>query len=38
MSALVARWYASGKWSAYQVQAAAARGWITDAQAAEILG
>ena len=38
MSALVARWYASGKWSAYQVQAAAARGWITDAQAAEIIG
>jgi len=37
MSALIARWYASGKWSAYQVQAAA-RGWITEAQAAEILG
>lgn len=38
MSALIARWYASGKWSAVQVQAAAARGWITDEQAAEILG
>jgi len=38
MSALIARWYAAGKWTAAQVQAAAARGWITAAQAAEILG
>jgi len=38
MSALIARWYASGKWSAYQVQAAAVRGWTTEAQAAEIIG
>jgi len=38
MSALIARWYVSGKWSAAQVQAAAARGWISDAQAAEIIG
>ena len=38
MNTLIARWYAAGKWSAYQVQAAADRGWISDAQAAEIIG
>ena len=37
MSALIARWHTSGKWTDEQVQAAAARGWISDAQAAEIL-
>lgn len=38
MKSLIARWYASGKWTADQVTAAAARGWITDADAADILG
>ena len=38
MKSLIARWYASGKWTEAQVNAAAARGWITDAEAAEILG
>lgn len=30
-------WYASGRWSAEQVTAAATRGWITEADAADIL-
>ena len=38
MSALIARWYASGKWNEAQVNAAAARGWITADDAADILG
>jgi len=29
-------WYATGKWSEPQVQAAVAKGWITQAQADEI--
>ena len=37
MKSLIARWYASGKWTADQVNAAVDRGWITEADAAEIL-
>ena len=29
-------WYESGKWSAAQVEAAQAKGWITGEQASEI--
>lgn len=38
MSALIARWYAAGRWTEAQVQAAVTRGWITEAEAADILG
>ena len=38
MKTLIARWYAAGLWSAAQVSAAAARGWITEADAGVILG
>lgn len=37
MSNLIARWYADGRWTAEQVTAAAARGWITADQAEAIL-
>ena len=33
----IAAWYASGKWTADQVNAAVTRGWITEAEAADIL-
>lgn len=38
MTTLIARWYAAGLWTAAQVNAAAARGWITEADAGAILG
>jgi hypothetical protein len=38
MKNLIARWYAAGKWDADQVNAAVAKGWITDTDAAEIIG
>ena len=34
----IAAWYASGRWTADQVTAAADRGWITQEQADEIVG
>ena len=37
MKSLIARWYASGKWTAEQVAAAVAKGWITADDAADIL-
>lgn len=33
----ISRWYVSGKWSAEQVQRAVPRGWLTQAQADEII-
>ena len=38
MKSLIARWYASGRWTAEQVTAAVGKGWITEADAADILG
>ena len=34
----IAAWYASGRWTADQVTAAVGKGWITEADAADILG
>lgn len=36
MSALIARWYAAGLWSAEKVQAAVSKGWISQERADEI--
>ena len=38
MKLLIAAWYASGRWTADQVTAAVGKGWITEADAADILG
>ena len=38
MKSLIARWYASGRWTSEQVTAAVGKGWITEADAADILG
>ena len=37
MKSLIARWYASGKWTADQVHGAVGKGWITQAEADAIL-
>ena len=38
MKSLIARWYASGRWTADQVHGAVGKGWITADDAADILG
>ena len=38
MAARIAAWHAAGLWTDGQVQAAVARGWLTQDQADDILG